>query len=210
VTLYLPAAFRAADDSAALDLLRAYPFATLLTLAADEVFVSHLPLLPGSESEPVLRGHLAAANPHAAALTSAPSVAIFLGPHAYVSPRWYADPAPAVPTWNYAAVHVHGQARRLDAAATLTVVDELTAHFEADSPSPWRRGLEGDALDSKLRAIVGFELPATRIEAKFKMSQNRSVEDRAGVIAGLSAQGGAEAAAVAAWMRTQGIVHVGV
>jgi transcriptional regulator len=199
MSLYLPDAFRAPDEAALTALLQAYPFATLITTVQGETFISHLPLLlvaPG-----VLCGHLAAANLHARALMQAPSVAVFVGPHTYVSPGAYVEPQTAVPTWNYAAVHAHGQARVLDDVAKLAAVDELSARFEHDRAQPWQRGLEGAALQAKLRAIVAFDIPVQRFEAKFKMSQNRSTADRRGVIADLRTRGGSGDVAVAEWMQ---------
>ncbi|MBK7977854.1 MAG: FMN-binding negative transcriptional regulator [Deltaproteobacteria bacterium] len=130
------------------------------------------------------------------------STAIFHGPHGYVSPIWL-DSAPAVPTWNYAVVHVTGHAiARADEPFKRELVAELSRRYEAGRPKPWRaEALPEDFHHAMLSAIVAFELPALRIEAKFKLSQNRSPADRAGVIAALDAQGDDTSRALAALMR---------
>ena len=123
---------------------------------------------------------------------------IFQGPHAYVSPSWYAT-APAVPTWNYAAVHVYGVPRLLDEAACSTCSDGSSIKYEAGRERPWTMDLPADYRQKMMRAIVGFEVPLDRVEGKFKLSQNRSAEDRSGVVRALSA-GGAEEQALAEFM----------
>ena len=123
---------------------------------------------------------------------------IFQGPHAYVSPSWYTT-APAVPTWNYAAVHVYGVPRLLDEAGLLDVVSRLVDQYESGRERPWIMDLPEDYQRKMLRAIVGFEVPISRIEGKFKLNQNRSAEDRAGVIEALAA-GDAEEQVLAEFM----------
>ena len=204
MALYQPPLFRAPDMAAVDALLVAYPFATLITpVAGDEPVITHLPLLweraPGTQG--ALTGHLASANPHARLLTGGPSIAIFHGPHCYVTPSWYTQPEAMVPTWNYAAVHVHGRIELLGGDEKLSCIDRMIARFEGGRATPWSRSLYGEELAAKLRAIVAFRLPVARIDAKFKMSQNRSVEDRAGALRGLRAHGGHDEAAVADWMQ---------
>lgn len=190
---YLPRQF-AGDEAAALRLIADHPFATLVT-AADgrEPQISHVPLFV---EDGTLVGHFARPNPHAALLTRAPSVAVFHGPHAYVSPRWYVQPDQHVPTWNYAVVHVWGRAQPLDAGGTRRALERLTALFEQD-----RWEARPANLERLVHGVVAFRLPIERLDVKFKMSQNRAAEDRAGVIAGLDAGGAVEDRAVAAWMR---------
>ncbi|MFM8584765.1 MAG: FMN-binding negative transcriptional regulator, partial [Planctomycetaceae bacterium] len=153
---------------------------------------SHVPLWLDRERD-VVAGHLAQANPQAAQLTSGESLAIFQGPHAYISPAWYAT-APAVPTWNYTAVHVTGIARRLSSERTAELVDHLVSKYEASRSNPWPNELPEEYRERMLAGIVGFELPLQRIEGKFKLSQNRSSADQAGVAQGLAREGGAGAA----------------
>jgi transcriptional regulator len=151
----------------------------------------------------VLAGHLARANEHWQAMGGgAPTTAIFHGPHAYVSPTWYAT-SPAVPTWNYAVVHATGSVALLeDEASALGILSELTTAFEEAGPAAWKTDALPDALHNSLvGAIVAFELRATRIEAKLKLGQNRSPADRLGVIARLEADGAETSRALAAHMR---------
>jgi transcriptional regulator len=128
-----------------------------------------------------------------------PVLAIFHGPHAYVSPSWYR--ATGVPTWNYAVVHVYGRARPIEDQATLrSLIERLTALHEARNPSPWRNDLPDDRYHDLLGKIVGFEIDIERMEAKFKLSQNRSDADRQGVIAGLRGTGRSSDAVLAELM----------
>lgn len=203
MSIYTPRAFIAPDDAAIWRLVHEHPFATLITPGDPEPFVSHLPLqhraAPGSTG--TLLGHMARANPHWRHFGERPSVAVFHGPHAYVSPSWYADPASAVPTWNYAVAHVHGVVEVMpDEAETRALLDELVGRYEGGRAQPWHLQLEGQALSAMLGAIVGFRLPIERIEAKLKFSQNRTNNDRERVIAALRGENYPEAVATADWM----------
>ena len=130
-------------------------------------------------------------------------MAIFHGPHAYVTPSWYADPAGAVPTWNYAVVHAHGAIEfARDAAETRAVLDLMIQRFESGRAAPWQLGLDPARLSAMVGAIIGFRIRVKRIEAKLKLSQNRSPDDRRRVADGLEGEGYAEATATAAWMRS--------
>jgi transcriptional regulator len=203
VSVYIPKHFAARDPSAGARILRDHPFATLVTPSPDEPFVTHLPLIFVADGEHgTLHGHFARANPHAGAAEHADSLAIFHGPHAYVTPSWYVDPAGAVPTWNYAVVHGHGRIELArDPGQTRTVVDMLVQRFESERAQPWKLGLSGARLDAMINAIVGFRIRLTRVEVKLKLSQNRAREDRERVAAGLAGEGYADASATAAWMR---------
>jgi transcriptional regulator len=207
VSLYVPRHFASTDPAAALRLVHEHPFATLITPALPEPLLTHLPLLHVADREPhgTLLGHFARANPHAAAAVHAPgtrSIAVFHGPHAYVSPSWYADPAGSVPTWNYAVVHVHGIVETTDdPEATRAILTAMTQRFESTRAAPWSLQLEPGRLDAMVAAIVGFRLRIERIDVKLKLSQNRSRDDRERVAAALAVEGYADAAATAAWMR---------
>ena len=204
MAVYVPQHFAARDATMVTRLVRDYPFATLMTPGEPEPFVTHLPLLLVADAEPhgTLFGHFARGNPHARTHSGGESVAIFHGPHAYVTPSWYADPANAVPTWNYAVVHAHGALELArDPAETRAVLDLLVERFESNRTAPWQLGLDADRLAAMVNAIVGFRIRVTRLEAKFKLSQNRSPEDQRRVAAGLDGEGYAEAEATAAWMK---------
>lgn len=207
MTIYTPRHFAAPDHDAVARLIRDHPFATLVTPGAPEPVISHLPLLlvPGAESYGTLIGHMARANPHWKQAGDAESVAIFHGPHAYVSPSWYADPADAVPTWNYSTVHAVGRMTIVeDAAEARGVLDTLVARFESTRAAPWTFTMERRKRDALVGAIVAFRLRIRHCTAKFKLSQNRSAEDRRRVAAALDEEGYSDAAAVAASMRAAG------
>ena len=204
MSLYVPRHFDAGNRVAIARLLHDHPFATLITPTADEPHVSHVPLLWVGDCEPhgTLIGHFARANPHAGIAEAAESIAIFHGPHAYVSPSWYAEPAAAVPTWNYAVVHAHGTLHLASAPAeTRAILDVLIHRFESGRDAPWQPGLDRARMEAMVNAIVGFRMKVKRFDAKFKLSQNRMPGDRARVAAALAAEGYAEADATAAWMR---------
>jgi len=204
MSIYIPNHFSTDDRAAIARLVHDHPFATLVTAASPEPLVTHLPLLHVADCEPhgTLLGHFARANAHWKGATAAESIAIFHGPHAYVSPSWYAEPAGAVPTWNYAVVHAHGTMQLAqDPAETRAILDLLVHRYESGRPAPWQLGLDAERLHGMVNAIVGFRLKVRRIEAKSKMSQNRSRIDRERVAAALDGEGYADAAATAAWMR---------
>jgi transcriptional regulator len=154
--------------------------------------VSHIPFLPERAADGRLRllGHVARANAHWQELESAREVlAIFEGPHAYVSPGWYAN-HPSVPTWNYAVVHARGTARLLPPADLPSLLDRLSRTYEDGRPAPWRmESLPSGFTPKLLEAIVGFEIAVEELVGKFKLSQNRRREDVEGVAAALEAEG---------------------
>jgi transcriptional regulator len=207
MSLYVPGQFAAPGRAAIARLLHDHAFATLLTPVGPEPLVSHLPLIYMADCEPhgTLLGHFARANPHVNGAEASESIAIFHGPHAYVSPSWYADPATAVPTWNYVVVHAHGTLELArDASATRGILDVMIHRFEGGRKAPWQFGLDRERLDAMVGAIVGFRMKIKRIDAKFKLSQNRSRVDQARVAAGLESDGYSDAIATAAWMRAYG------
>ena len=200
MSLYVPPKFRCDDAAETQALMHAHAFATLITTTAGgEPHITHLPLL--LETDGSLTGHMARANPHWQAFATGHTVAVFHGPHAYISPNWYVDPAREVPTWNYAVVHAHGRPELIDSdAERLAVVDRTSAHFEPVE-APWTRQVEGARLDALINAVVAFRIRPTRIESKFKMNQNKTPADRAQVIARLRADGHPELRAMADWMQ---------
>ena len=205
MSIYTPHTFTARDETAIAHLVRDYPFATLITPGNPEPFISHLPLELAAERGPhgTLLGHMARANPHWRHFGNGTSVAVFHGPHAYVSPSWYVDPATAVPTWNYAVVHIHGIAAPMsEQTETRALLDLLVRRYEGARARPWQLQLDGRPLEALLGAIVGFRLDIERVDAKLKFSQNRSAEDRDRVIAALRGEGHPDASATAAWMES--------
>jgi transcriptional regulator len=201
--MYVPDAFRS-SDLADLDRLATYnAFGTLISQADGAPLASHLPVLyRRAEGQVILTGHWARANPQWRQIEGQRVLFIFHGPHAYISPRWYAEPEKNVPTWNYAVAHVYGRIRLLQGAAELArIVSALAAQYEAGAEQPWRFEDAGEGR-ARLKAIVGFELTADEVQVKLKLNQNHAVGNVRGAIAGLRATGTAEAAELAAWMES--------
>ncbi len=203
--MYAPPLFDLSDAAAIRGIIRAHPFATLVSTGDDGApFVTHLPLIhveDGSANGHLL-GHVARPNPHWKLFGKAPTVAIFGGANAYISPSWYKSDD-MVPTWNYQAVHAHGTPTIVaDDEAALDVVVKLSAFFEAPLPKPWTidKMTPGKAL-GMMKGIVAFTMPVARFEAKSKIGQNRTVADQRGAADALLALGGAGNTAIGALMR---------
>ncbi len=203
MSLYTPSHFSTQDRAAIARLMHEHSFATLVTPATPEPMVSHLPLLlvPGCEPHGTLLGHFARANPQWQMARDVESLAIFHGPHAYISPSWYGQPERMVPTWNYATVHAHGTLKMIDDPAEAQgIIDALVQRFEATREAPWTFKRDERERNALMGAIQPFRMRIRRIDAKFKLSQNRSRDDRARVMAALRAEGHSDAAATADWM----------
>jgi transcriptional regulator len=204
--MYVPKHFDAPDDAWCHALIGRESFALLVSPGADGApFATHLPLLLDADRGPhgTLVGHVARANPHGKLLgEGGPALAIFQGPHAYVSPGWYAA-HPSVPTWNYVAVHAYGRPALIEAPDRVkALLARLVETYETGRAAPWRfDSLAPDYVDGMIRGIVAFEMPIERLEGKAKLSQNRGAEDRAGAIRGLEATADPLAVATAALMR---------
>jgi transcriptional regulator len=198
--MYVPAHFAMAEP-AVRDLLSGLGAADLVTMTEDGLVATHLPLVYDDESHALL-GHLARNNDQWRRTPTAPALVIAHGPGGYVTPSWYAakqEHGRVVPTWNYVTAHIYGDLVVHDDPAWVeALVRRLTDKQERARVHPWKVDDAPRAyVEGQLRAIVGVELRITRIEAKAKLSQNRSAEDVAGVIAGLEHDGEhAHAAAV--------------
>jgi transcriptional regulator len=179
MTLYVPKHFRIDDRAALLAFVEKYAFGTLVSSGPGGLHVSHIPFVVdrGDDGSARLLGHVARGNDQWEALEGAQHVvAIFQGPHAYISPTWYAT-HPSVPTWNYAVVHAHGKARLMDEAGLHDLLMRLSGTYEAPNAKPWRMSeLPADYVSKMLKAIVGFEIEIERLDGKFKLSQNRPAE----------------------------------
>jgi transcriptional regulator len=204
--MYVPKHFAVPDSSACHKLIAGNSFAELVTVGPDGApFASHLPFLLDAARGPhgTLVAHMARANPQWQHFASGkPSLAVFHGPHAYISPAWYAT-HPAVPTWNYVAVHAYGTPKIIDdVKAVRDILQRLVALNEAANGTDWRiGGLTEDYLAGMVRGIVAFELPIDRLEGKAKLSQNRDATDQARVAAALEKSTDPAAKATAAAMR---------
>ena len=202
--VYLPPAFTETRPEILIAHIERYDFALLVSHGAHGMVASHVPCLIERQGDDLhLQGHLARPNPQAADLAKGGEVlTIFSGPHAYVSPRWYAS-GPAVPTWNYADVHAYGAPQLIDDAVWLRrFLQRLAQRHEAGSEMPWRMEDQPAAyIAGMLNGIVGFDIRVTRLEGKFKLSQNRPAADRPRIIAALEASEDADQAGVARLMR---------
>jgi transcriptional regulator len=204
--LYIPEFNRVEDNAVTLGFLRANPFAILISATEAGPFATHLPILAREvDGRLHLRGHFAKANAHWKSLEQEQELlVIFNGPHAYISPSLY-EIRESVPTWNYAAVHVYGHGTVFTDEVRLTeLLQEMIARFDSSYLKQW--SFLGEQYRSRmLQHIVGFEVVASRVETKFKLSQNRTKAERENVIRSLASSTDSTVAAVAALMRDRGL-----
>ncbi|KNY09381.1 transcriptional regulator [Achromobacter piechaudii] len=195
--MYLPTAFREDDLAVQHDFIRAHPLGVVMTSGEGGLMANHIPCLLYPEGDHgVLRLHIARANPQLRQLAAGQECLIaFHGAQAYITPSWYATKAEThkvVPTWNFVAVHAWGTPIIQDDPAWLRAqLDALTASQEKARAQPW--GVDeapADFIAAQMRAIVGVEIPISRIEGKWKVSQNRTPADRQGVAQGLASEAG--------------------
>ena len=199
--MYIPAAFRESDTAKLHEFIRQHGFAMLTSHGECGLVASHLPLLIDPTRGPLgtLVGHFAKANEQATD-AGAEVLAVFSGPHAYISPTWYETPN-TVPTWNYVAVHAYGTLRIIDDKEELaSILDAIVAKYEGSRPQPWPFDAGTDFHQKLLDGIVGFEIEITRLEGKWKLNQNHPVERRQRVITALNQAGGENNQAVAKLM----------
>ena len=203
--MYQPPLFREDRIEVMHDLMRAHPLAMVVSYGESGIAANHLPLVLSADDSPrgTLRGHVAKPNPFWTDYDPAVEVlAVFQGPQHYISPGWYPskkEHGKVVPTWNYAVVHAYGPMRVFD--DTDWVIEHLralTAQQEGGRDQPWAvTDAPSDFVARQLKGIVGFEIPISRIEGKWKMSQNRAQDDRQGVVKGLHDEGTSPARQVA-------------
>ncbi len=203
--MYLPASFEETRVEVLHDLVRTHPLGTLITLTPGGLDANHIPfeIDPAPAPWGTLRAHVARANPVWREFRrDVNALVVFQGPETYVSPAWYPTKQATgrvVPTWNYAVVHAYGPLQVVEDRGWLrALVERLTDRHEAGRAERWRvSDAPADFVERLLDAIVGLEIPIVRLVGKWKVSQNRPPEDRAGVVAGLRAQGSEAAAAMA-------------
>ncbi|WP_439627106.1 FMN-binding negative transcriptional regulator [Gemmata sp.] len=201
--MYVPPAFAETDPSVLGAFIRRHSFGLLVSHVGSEPFATHLPFLLDTAAEPhgTLVGHVARANPHWHHLDGQQALAVFSGPHAYVSPTWYAAEN-VVPTWNYTAVHAYGRVTLVHKAEPLLeIVRETVAYYEAAMPTQWAFDGSTQFAARLVTQIVGFRIEIERLEGKFKLSQNHPLERREKVATALLAQGDENAVGVAELMR---------
>ena len=196
--MHIPRQFVQSDIAVMHALIRTYPLGTLITRASDGVSVNHLPMHLSADTRPfgLLSGHVPRVNPvWRQAAEALDATVVFQGPQAYITPSWYASKkqhGKVVPTWNYTAVHAHGRLRFINDARWLRMhLEMLTDQLEAPSDDRWSvSDAPADFTDKQLDHLVGIEIQVSRLEGKWKVSQNRSAHDRQGVADGLRARGG--------------------
>ena len=200
--MYLPATFRESDPAKLRAFMRENSFATLVTQGEEGLTASHLPLLLDAEAGPHgrLLGHMARANRQWRGVLGE-AMAVFAGPHVYVSPSWYETPG-TVPTWNYVAVHAYGSFEIVeDREGLLDILRRSVVAYESPRPVPWTFDESDPEIVGMLKAIVGFRIEITRIEGKWKLNQNHPEERRRKVIDALEAHSDGDSKAIARLMR---------
>lgn len=176
--MYIPPEFLVTDRSVLLDFIRKNSFGLFITCNG-EMEASHIPMIIVKEDPLTIWGHLATGNQQLSGLNGSRAFIVFGGPHAYISPRWYAEEG-QVPTWNYATVHIHGTVKLSSRKETTEMLEKMVKYYESDSQLSGK--LDSDRYQDMMSGIVGFSLVADKVEGKFKMSQNHSVADREGVV----------------------------
>jgi transcriptional regulator len=201
--MYIPEFNRVEDRDKAIAFMRANPFVILVSVNESVPFATHLPVvIDDVNGQLTLRAHVAKANPHWQLIEQQESLLIFHGPHAYISPSLY-EIRESVPTWNYAAVHVYGKGRIIsDEAGATRTLEALIGQFDESYREQWN-SLSSDYRTRMLRHIVAFEIPITRVEAKFKLSQNRTKAEQENVIRALSGNPDSTIASTAVLMRQE-------
>ncbi len=200
--MYIPSAFAETGTAKLHEVIRRHGFAVLTSRGAHGLIASHLPILLDADAGPHghLLGHMARANPQWEHVEGE-VLAVFSGPHAYVSPSWYEEPA-TVPTWNYVAVHAYGPLRVVEGRdALLDILRRSVRTYEGPRPGPWAFDETAPNVDALLGAIVGFRIEITRLEGKWKLSQNHPEERRRRVVRALEACADDDSKAVARLMR---------
>jgi transcriptional regulator len=199
--VYVPAAFAVSDPAKLHELIRRHSFGVLISQGDDGLIASHLPLLLDADVGPHGRlvGHMARANPQWRGLRG-DVMAIFSGPHTYVSPSWYQEGG-TVPTWNYVAVHAYGTFHVVEERESLLeILRRSVSTYEGPRPEPWAFDEAAPHVETMLKAIVGFHIDIARLEGKWKLSQNHSEERRRKVIRALESRGDEGSRAVATLM----------
>jgi transcriptional regulator len=207
--MYIPAAFAETDQYKLHRFIEQNSFALLVSQVDGLPFASHLPFLLERTSGPhgTLVGHMARANPQWREADGQTALAIFSGPHAYISPTWY-EAEQVVPTWNYTAVHAYGRVQIIeDEDALLEIVQKMVRVYEQDMPQPWSIDSSSTFAERMLGQIIGCRIEIEKIEGKWKLNQNHPVERRRKVIEVLRGHGDENSQAIAAMM--QAMVSMG-
>jgi transcriptional regulator len=200
--MYTPSSFEESDRNKLFDFIEQHSFGLLVCDHEGEPFATHIPFLVDRSAAPdgCLSGHMARANPHWKQAADQRVLAVFSGPHAYISPTWYQSEN-VVPTWNYVAVHVYGKFCPIhDDQTLMQILRRSVEVYEAPMKEPWRLDAESDFNKTLVRSIVGFRIEISHIEGKWKLSQNQPRERRQKVAAELDRSADRDARAIASLM----------
>ncbi|MBE3555178.1 MAG: FMN-binding negative transcriptional regulator, partial [Thermicanus sp.] len=184
--MYIPRPFEVSDQQELFNFIKNNSFGILFSRTERGLFATHLPfLLEERTNQGYLLAHMAKENPHWKELQREEVLVVFSGPHTYISPTWYGDKN-TVPTWNYVAVHVYGECELIEDQDSLNSIMEKTVQFyESSLPNPWQADINDEFVKRLMKAIVGFRIRIARIEGKWKLSQNHSIERQQNVISSL-------------------------
>jgi transcriptional regulator len=206
--MYIPPSFRITDAKKLADFMSANSFATVVSFDGGRPFASHLPVRHfATENGAFLISHMARTNPQWRHFTPEQEVlTIFQGPHSYISPSWYST-SEAVPTWNYASVHAYGIPSVFnDHERVVALLAETVEFYERSFTRPWPGILPEEFRDKLIHAIVAFEIRLTDVEGKFKLGQNRSLDDIHGVYHALATSGSPSSRDLASLMASEGLL----
>lgn len=174
--MYIPKHFNVTDREEILAFIKSNSFGQLISLVDGKLFSTHIPFLFSGDNQSLLC-HVAKNNPQWENIEGQEILVTFQGPHDYVSPSWYSSPG--VPTWNYQSVHIYGKSKIISEKEKLSrIINELTGIYESSFEKPWKP----EYKESMLNAIIGIEINITDIQCKYKLSQNRSENDRVQII----------------------------
>ena len=216
--MYIPKMYEESRVPVLHEFLESYPFASLITMGASGLFASHIPMVFEKDGSDLgrLKCHVSRANPHWQNFSpEVEALAIFQGTHHYISPTWYVEKQEAgkvVPTWNYEVVHAYGKLQAIqDHDWLMAHLNSLTNIHEARSPEPWHVGdAPEDYIETMAKGIVGLEFSITRLEGKWKVSQNRHERDREGILKALDQLNTESSRSMKELVRSRCPVHSGV
>ncbi|MBD3921720.1 FMN-binding negative transcriptional regulator [Paenibacillus sp. PR3] len=186
--MYIPKAFEVDDKTKIVNFIKDNSFGILFSHHKNNPFATHLPFLIDEKKydKGVLISHMARANPHWRDLDNKEVLVVFSGPHAYISPSWYEEPRIA-PTWNYVAVHAYGEFKVIDDRDEVEkIISNTVNFFESPLPNPWLVSFDDKFIDGLMNGLVAFEIKLNRLEGKWKLSQNHSIQRQQNLVKGLA------------------------
>ena len=202
--MYINKFNRQEDQNEIEEFVRQNGFGIIISQVDNRPWATHIPLMlsHNAEGQPILSGHVSKANSQWKSIDGQEVLAIFSGPHAYISSSWYNHEN--VPTWNYTAVHTYGRARLVEGDELIRAITQLTDHYEQHSERPVSvEGMSPGYFDSQVRGLVGFEIAVTEFQAVRKLSQNRDDQNHARIVEALNKRGDAQSVAIAEEMKTR-------